>query len=126
MSSEAKTDKSNEWDDIEIDNNNRDSENSQDKTNTYYNVDNEADSGEELVPIDLSNDITINQMLADQGAAYDPDAEVFDIHQYQLNAQHSAQTETSHQQPSSQQQEVFDYLPYHHQETNEKRPSIIK
>lgn len=31
----------------------------------------------ESVPVDLSNDIDVNQMLADQGAPTNPDAEVF-------------------------------------------------
>lgn len=39
-------------------------------------VDNNMD---ESFPVDLSNDIAINQMLLDQGAPFNPDAEIFSI-----------------------------------------------
>lgn len=34
---------------------------------------------DESFPVDLSNDIAINQMLLDQGAPFNPDAEIFSI-----------------------------------------------
>lgn len=33
----------------------------------------------ESVPVDLSNDILVNQMMADQGAPVNPDAEIFNV-----------------------------------------------
>lgn len=97
--------------------------------NTFYQVNNNNnESGEELVelPIDLSQDIAINQMLADQGATYDPDAEVFDIHQYESKAHDNSKRPMSlDEKDPQQQQQSFDYLPYHHQ-TADQRQSIIK
>lgn len=122
LSSELQTDgpssgETNEWFDVEIETN-QDSD--QDKTNTFYDVTN---GNEQMKPISLSNDIAINQMLADEGAEYDPDAEIFDIHQYELNAQSSA--EASPEESNSQKHEAIDYLPYHHQSVD-KQPKSIK
>lgn len=49
-------------------------------------VDNNMD---ERFPVDLSNDIAINQMLLDQGTPFNPDAEIFSIdrHDQQLQQQ---------------------------------------
>lgn len=103
---------SDEWAAVKIDN-------SDEQKKTYYEVNNNENSNEEVeyVTHDLSNDIAINQMLADQDASYNPDAEVFDISQYQPNS--DASKEQKESQPDS-----FDYLPYPHQ--TEKRPSILK
>lgn len=127
-SSESVTDheNANEWIDIEIETNDKQNNRAQ---VTYYEVekndDGIDDSGEELtIPHDLSNDIAINQMLADQGGHYDPDAEVFDIHQYEPKI-NDEQMPSSSEEVKSSQPESFDYLPYHHKHT-EQRPSIIK
>lgn len=102
-----------EWADIEIDN-------SDEQKKMYYEVNNNENSNEEVeyVTHDLSNDIAINQMLADQDASYNPDAELFDISQYQPNSDISKEQKDS--QPDS-----FDYLPYPHQ-TSDKRHSVLK
>lgn len=114
LSSEVEHHKSNEWSDIELDDNN-------DKKNTYYQVNN-ANSDEEIedfetVTHDLSDDIAINQMLADQSAPHNPDAEVFDIHQFDVS-----KVATHEDKPSSE-QESFDYQPYQH---FDKQTSAIK
>lgn len=116
LSVETEDNKSNEWSGIEFENND-------DQKNTYYEVNNNqnSNSGEEVTH-DLTNDIAINQMLADQGAAHDPDAEVFDIHQYEVER---GAVEVSSQEQEESQQESFDYLPYHHQ-TVDKQPTAIK
>lgn len=110
LSSETDDSEPNEWSGLELDS-------ADDQKNTFYEVDNENSSGEEVTH-DLTNDIAINQMLADQGAAYNPDAEVFDINQFELS-------KISSQEDKKPQQESFDYVPYHHQ-TIDKRPSTIK
>lgn len=123
LSTETATDKSNEWAEFDIETINRDSDR---PINTYYEIDKpDNDSGEELtVPIDLSNDIAINQMLADQGGHYDPDAEIFDIHQYEPKSNDNTKLSTADETEDSK-TESFDYLPYHHQ-TTDQRQSIIK
>lgn len=104
--------KSNEWSALELGNDDE-------QKNTYYEVNNENDSNtdREEITHDLTNDIAINQMLADQGAAYNPDAEVFDISQFEL-------TKISSHEDKKPQQESFDYLPYHH--IIDKKPTTIK
>lgn len=110
-------------------------ENVNSEKNAYYVVNNERDreeleeSGEENeenavdeVTHDLTNDIAINQMLADQGAAYNPDAEVFDINQFEMDRDVSKVSSHEEKEP---QQESFDYLPYQYQ-TFEKRPGTVK
>lgn len=105
-----------EWADIEL-------ENSDEQKKTYYEVNNNENSDEEVenVTHDLSNDIAINEMLADQDASYNPDAEVFDISQYQPNSDVS---KISSKEEKESQPESFDYLPYPHQ--TDKRPSVLK
>lgn len=119
---EAESNKSNEWAEIELGN-------LDDKQNTFYQVNNE-NSGEsmenedvEAVTHDLTDDIAINQMLADQGAPYNPDAEVFDINQFDLGK--DASKVASHESKLSAEQESFDYQPYHHQNFD-KQTSTIK
>lgn len=108
LSSETEDNKSNEWSGLELDT-------TDDQKNTYYEVNDDNSSGEEFTH-DLTNDIAINQMLADQGASYNPDAEVFDINQFEMS-------KISSQEEKKPQEESFDYLPY--QPLN-KRPSTIK
>lgn len=113
LSSES-TDKTlNEWLNIELDN-------IDDKENTYYEVKNSENDSDEVeeVTYNLVNDIAVNQMLADQGAGYDPDAEVFDITQFEMNRGASRIS-------SPEEKDSFDYLPYHHHNSN-KRQTIIK
>lgn len=102
-----------EWANVEF-------ENSDEQKKTYYAVDNNENSIENVEDVtqDLSNDIEINQMLADQGASYNPDAEIFDISQYQPEGDASSQGD---QKP---QQESFDYIPYPHQNSADKQSSI--
>lgn len=98
-----------EWAEVEL-------ENSDEQKKTYYEVNNsDKNSDEESVTYDLTNDIAINQMLADQGASYNPDAEVFDISQYHPEGAASSK--------EHKEQESFDYSPYPHQ-TPDKRPNI--
>lgn len=98
-----------EWAEVEL-------ENSDEQKKTYYEVNNsENNSNEESVTYDLTNDIAINQMLADQGASYNPDAEVFDFSQYHPEGDASSK--------EHKEQESFDYSPYPHQ-TPDKRPNI--
>lgn len=107
-----------EWTEVEL-------ENSDEQKKTFYQVNNnENDSDEEVenVTYDLTNDIAINQMLADQGASYNPDAEFFDITQYHPEGDVS----TSSQEQKQKEQESYDYSPYPHQTTSDKRTSIIK
>lgn len=63
-------------------------------------------------------------MLSDQGAPHNPDAELFDINEFNAQNQHDV-SHLSPQAAKDSQQESFDYLPYHHQ-TGDKRQSIIK
>lgn len=122
LSTEAENPKSNELAEIELGN-------LDDKQNTFYQVNNE-NSGESLengdveaVTHDLTDDIAINQMLADQGAPHNPDAEVFDINQFDLGRE--ASRVASHETKPSAEQESFDYQPYHHQNFD-KQTSTIK
>lgn len=48
-------------------------------------------------PVDLSNDIAINQMLLDQGAPFNPDAEIFSIDKH--DQQEQQQQQQLHQRP---------------------------
>lgn len=126
LSSETATEKKNEWYDIEIETNNRDTDNNR-PSNTFYEVaanENNNDSDEEtiMVPVDLSNDIAINQMLADQGAVHNPDAEVFDIHQFGMKIHDDSKLSSSENRETKQ--DSFDYLPYHHHHTAEQPQSI--
>lgn len=120
LSSEVENQKSNELAEIELGN-------IDDNRNTFYQVNNENSSEEdenvEAVTHDLSDDIAINQMLADQGAPHNPDAEVFDINQFDLGRE--ASRVASHETKPSAEQESFDYQPYHHQNFD-KQTSTIK
>lgn len=78
LSAEKDDSKSNEWSGLELDT-------TDDQKNTYYEVNNDNDSSGEELTHDLTNDIEINQMLADQGVTYNPDAEVFDINQFEVS-----------------------------------------
>lgn len=77
-----------------------------------------------MVPVDLSNDIAINQMLADQGASHNPDAEVFDIHQFGIQVHDDLKLSSPENRETNQ--NSFDYLPYHHHYTAEQPQSIKK
>lgn len=120
LSSENTGKKSEEWSNIELEN---------DQQNTYYEVNNNDNENEsdredvEQVTYNLANDIAVNQMLADQGATYDPDAEVFDINQFEMNRETSR---ISSPEEKDVEQESFDYLPYQHQMAEIKRPLTIK
>lgn len=129
LSSETATDKQSEWYDIEIETNDSDTDNNR-PSNTFYAVaanENNDDSDKEtlMVPVDLSNDIAINQMLADQGAIHNPDAEVFDIHQFGMNEHEDLKF--SPPQNEETKQDSFDYyLPYHHHHHIAEQPQSIK
>lgn len=102
-----------EWAEIEL-------EDSDEQKKTYYEVNNNENSSDEdveHVTYDLTNDIAINQMLADQGASYNPDAEVFDISQFQPDRAVAP--------PEENKEQSVDYSPYPHQ-TPDKRPSTKK
>jgi hypothetical protein len=43
-------------------------------------------------PVDLSNDIAINQIAADQGVPHDSDAEIFSLDEYAHAQQHPMST----------------------------------
>lgn len=123
LPSEKENKKSDEWSEIELENVD------DNKKNTYYQVNNENSNGEnedddvETVTYDLTDDIAINQMLADQGAPYNPDAEIFDINQFDLGK--SAPKTNSNENKQTPDQESFDYQPYHHQNFD-KQTSTIK
>lgn len=131
LSSETATDKQSEWYDIEIETNNRDTDNNH-QSNTFYAVaanENNDDRDEEtlMVPVDLSNDIAINQMLADQGAIHNPDAEVFDIHQFGMKVHEDLKFSPPENEETKQ--DSFDYyLPYHHHHDHHtaEQPHSIK
>lgn len=108
----------NEWYNIEIEvNGSQSSKGTSNENNEGENFEIEID-----VPVNLSNDIAINQMLADQGATPDPDAETFDVNLYNVDAEDILKSDEvdNDQEPKS-----FDYLPYHHKSTGETH-SIIK
>lgn len=65
----------------------------------------------EHVPVDLTNDIAINQMLADEGAAVNPDAEIFDIHQYHVNREDEVDNEPK--STDKERDEAVEYLPFY-------------
>lgn len=80
-------------------------------------------------PVDLSNDIAVNQMLADQGAPFNPDAEIFNVHEYDASAggnsaenrQQQRQEQQQQQQQKQQQQQEsqsYEYLPYYYVNQN--------
>lgn len=81
---------------------------------------NELDEVDQF-PVDLSNDIAVNEMLADQGAAFNPDAEVFDVDDFagelqrssRMGGNYNAQLSEQHQQQQQQQ--------YGHQKYDDER-----
>lgn len=77
-----------------------------------------------MIPVDLSNDIAINQMLSDQGAIHNPDAEVFDIHQFGMNANNDLKWSSPENRET--QRDAFDYLPYHHHHQTAEQSQSIK
>lgn len=130
LSYEAPEMKPNEWSNIEIETNIDDVEAPElNSYNSYHkesdeNVDDSKEENIEIeidTPIDLTNDIAINQMLADQGATHDPDAETFDVNLYNLEAE---ELDVSPEVNSDTEPKSFDYLPYHHQNTGETHSNI--
>lgn len=85
------------------------------------------DEFDNKVPIDLSNDIAVNQMLADQGAPFNPDAEVFDVNEFNKNnnnnnrQQWAPERYQSLQQEQHQQQPHHQYHPYQHQHQQQQQ-----
>lgn len=77
------------------------------------------------VPVDLSNDIDINQMLADQGAPTETDAEVFIVNEYKFEEQ-SQQRNAVQQKPHdvSVEDHPIEYSPFYR--TDDNRRSDIK
>lgn len=131
LSYETPNAKPGEWDDIEIETNVDSDTNKRPAHYNYYHKDsneNAGDSNKESVesefdpPIDLTDDIAINHMLADQGAAHDPDAETFDVNLYNVDAE--AFEEASHEVHNDSEPQSFDYLPYHHIKTAETHSSL--
>lgn len=108
----------NDWYNIEIEvNGGQSSKETSNEHNEGENFEIEID-----VPVNLSNDIAINQMLADQGATPDPDAETFDVNLYNVDAEDILKSDEVDNDPEPK---SFDYLPYHHKSTGETH-SIIK
>lgn len=62
-------------------------------------------------PVDLSNDIAVNQMLADQGAPFNPDAEIFNVHEYDAGRKRA-------QEPYNTDNQSFEYMPYYYVRPN--------
>lgn len=75
------------------------------------------------VPVDLSNDIAVNQMLADEGAPADPDAEVFKVNEYEFDEQNQHR-DAIQQKPHDESVEGYPvgYSPFHH--TGDRRADI--
>lgn len=92
-----------------------------------FDIDEQNAYGTESVPIDLSNDISVNQMLADQGAPVNPDAEIFDIHEYNMNrqqAERGAALQKISQDGPKYSNEAIEYMPFYHTNAN-KQPKIV-
>lgn len=83
---------------------------------------NNLDDYDNNFPIDLSNDIAVNQMLADQGAPYNPDAEIFNVHEYDAGQQRTVPTS---QEELSLESKSFEYSPYYYvnQQNQYNRPA---
>lgn len=75
------------------------------------------------VPVDLSNDVAVNQMLADEGAPADPDAEVFNVNEYEFNKQNQHR-DAIQQKPHDASVEGYpvEYSPFYL--TGYRRPDI--
>lgn len=78
--------------------------------NDSNDVDANIDSNQSHI-MDLSNDIAINQMLADQGASTNPDAEIFNVHEYDAGQQRTIPVSHDEMPTDSQ---SFEYLPYYY------------
>lgn len=100
-------------------------QNTHDDAIETFDIDEQPADSTEQVPIDLSNDIAVNQMLADQGAAVDPDAEVFDIHEYNIDRQQPHKSAESQAHSQEQQNEAMEYLPFYHTNTNQRQKIVI-
>lgn len=90
-----------------------------------FDIDEQYAHGTEQVPIDLSNDIAINQMLADQGAAENPDAEVFDIHEYNFDRQQSPRGAAMQAHSAEEQNEAIEYMPFYHTNANKRQQIVV-
>lgn len=91
-----------------------------------FDIDDQYAYGTEQIPIDLSNDIAVNQMLADQGAAINPDAELFDVNEYNVDGKQSQKEAAALQSVSKEQQnEAIEYLPFHHTNANQRQKLVI-
>lgn len=74
------------------------------------------DEYDNRVPVDLSNDIAVNQMLADQGAPHDADAEIFNVDDYNFDGLKGSSSHNGYQQQKQsdehQQIDALEYLPW--------------
>lgn len=78
------------------------------------------------VPVDLSNDIAVNQMLADQGAPLNPDAEIFNVNEYDFDRQRQQQPQYQPKQQSSVVDNSFEYLPFYPANNNRQNNIVEK
>lgn len=90
-----------------------------------FGSDEEDADGTEQAPVDLSNDIAINQMLADQGAPMNPDAEVFDINEYNADRQQSRKGTAMQALSQDQQAEAIEYVPFYHTNLKNQQNTVI-
>lgn len=93
-----------------------------------FDIDEPNAYGTEPVPIDLSNDISVNQMLADQGAPINPDAEIFDIHEYNIDrqqAERGAALQTLSQDRKKYSNEAIEYMPFYHMNAKKQQKNVI-
>lgn len=80
--------------------------------NNHHDDSSSLDEYDNNFPVDLSNDIGVNQMLADQGALYNPDAEIFNVHEYDAGRQRPQE------EPNTDGQS-FEYMPFHYASQNQ-------
>lgn len=99
--------------------------NSNDDAIENFGIDEQYAYGTEQVPVDLSNDIAVNQMLADQGAEVNPDAEVFDIHDYNVDREQARKGSAEQTLSQEQQKEAIEYLPFYHTNANKRQQIVI-
>lgn len=84
---------------------------------------NEIDEVEQF-PVDLSNDIAVNQMLADQGAPFNPDAEIFDVNDFAIELQRNSRMGGNYDAQSNEQhqlQQQFAHQNYDDEQANYKK-----
>ena len=62
--------------------------------------------------IDLSNDIAVNQLLADQGAPINPDAEVFDVDTFSSNVYFPQQQQQFQRYEQDNRRPSYDYYQF--------------